>query len=101
MRYFIFFALLIYSPLLANDIVTSDYTCSHKNNNLVRKVTIVHKDQGCQVSYVKSYGTANENSKILWNAKNSTEYCDIKGHEFVEEKLQKKFGWVCIDEMNK
>ena len=32
--------------------------------------------------------------------KNSTEYCDKKGRAFVEEKLQKEFGWVCINQIN-
>jgi len=101
MKYFIFFALLFSTPIFASDFITSNYNCTHKDTNLVRQVKIIHKEQGCQVSYVKSFGTANEISKVLWSANNSTEYCDVKGHAFVEEKLQKKYGWVCIDEMNK
>ena len=42
----------------------------------------------------------NENTRSLWRAKNSTEYCDNKGRAFVEEKLQKEFGWVCINQIN-
>ena len=101
MKYFIVIFMFLSSPLYANDLITSFYTCSHKDNNLIRQVKIVHKDRGCEVDYVKSVGTANENSKILWSAKNSTEYCDNKGHSFVEDTLQNKFGWICIDEMNK
>ena len=101
MKYFIFFTLLFPTSIFANDFITSNYTCTHKDSKLVRQVKIIHKDQGCQVSYVKSFGTIDEISKTLWSANNSTEYCDTKGHEFVEEKLQKKYGWVCIDEMNK
>ena len=75
------------------------YTCSHKNNDLIRKVKIVHLDQGCEVKYTKAVGTVNEETRSLWKAKNSTEYCDNKGQDFVKEKLQKKYGWVCIELM--
>jgi len=33
--------------------------------------------------------------------KNSTNYCDNKGFDFVEETLQKKYGWVCVDANDK
>ena len=101
MKKLIYLILLFSTPLYANELVTSLYNCTHKNNNLIRQVKIVHKERGCEVIYNKSVGTTNESSKILWNAKNSSEYCDNKGHNFVEEKLQREFGWVCIDEMNK
>ena len=93
--------LLFYSPLYAEDLVFSLYSCTHKNNDLVREVKIIHQGQGCQVTYTKAVGTVNEKTKFLWRAKNSKEYCDNKGHAFVEEKLQQEFGWVCIDQMNK
>ena len=101
MKYLIFFIVLFSSPLYAEDLVSSLYTCTHKSNDLVREVKIIHQDQGCQVTYTKAVGTVNEKTKFLWRAKNSTEYCDNKGHAFVEEKLQQEFGWVCIDQMNK
>ena len=77
------------------------YTCTHKSNDLIRAVQIFHQDQGCEVTYTKAVGTVNEKTKSLWKANNSTEYCDNKGHAFVEEKLQQEYGWVCIDLMNK
>ena len=101
MKYLIFFIVLFSSPLYAEDLVSSLYTCTHKNNDLVREVKIIHQGQGCQVTYTKAVGTVNEKTKSLWRANNSTEYCDNKGHAFVEEKLQQEFGWVCIDQMNK
>ena len=101
MKYLVFFALLIPTPIFASDLITSHYTCTHNDTKSVRQVKIIHKEQGCQVSYVKSFGTVDETTKVLWSANNSTEYCDNKGHQFVEEKLQKKYGWECIDEMNK
>ena len=100
MRYFIFFIILFSSPLYAVDLVTSQYTCTHKDNDLFREVRIDHKDPGCEVTYTKAVGTVNEKTKSLSRAKNSTEYCDKKGHAFVEEKLQKEFGWACIDQIN-
>jgi len=39
--------------------------------------------------------------ELYGEQKNSTEYCDNKGHAFVEEKLQQEFGWVCIDTITK
>ena len=77
------------------------YTCTHKSNDLIREVKIIHQVQGCEVTYTKGFGTVNEKTKSLWKANNSTEYCDNKGHAFVEEKLQQKYGWVCVDPMNK
>ena len=76
------------------------YSCTHKSIDLIREVEIIHQDQGCEVTYTKAVGTVNEKTKSLWKANNSTEYCDIKGHTFVKEKLQQEYGWVCIDPMN-
>ena len=101
MKYLVFLIIMFSSPLYAVDLVSSLYTCTHEGNELVRQVKIIHKDQGCQVTYTKAFGTVNEKTKSLWRAKNSTEYCDNKGLAFVEEKLQKEFGWVCIDQINK
>ena len=125
MRYLIFFIVLFSSPLYAQDLVsplpetlevqeesaevtTVDekqtvvvYTCTHKSNDLIREVKIIHQDQGCEVTYTKAVGTVNEKSKSLWKANTSTKYCDDRGRAFVEEKLQQKYGWVCIDPMNK
>ena len=77
------------------------YICNHKSIDLIREVKIIYQDQGCEVTYTKAVGTVNEKTKSLWRANNSTEYCDNKGHAFVEEKLQQEFGWVCIEQMNK
>ena len=101
MKYLIFLIILFSSPLYAVDLVSSQYTCTHKDNDLFREVKIIHKDQGCEVTYTKAVGTVNEKTRSLWRAKNSTEYCDNKGHAFVEEKLQQEFGWVCIDTITK
>ena len=100
MKYLILLIVLFSSPLYAVDLVSSQYTCTHKDNDLVREVKIVHKNQGCEVTYTKGVGTVNEKTRSLWRAKNSTEYCDNKGRAFVEEKLQKEFGWTCIDQIN-
>ena len=100
MKYLILFIILFSSPLYAVDLVSSQYNCTHKDNELVREVKIVHKDQGWEVIYTKAVGTVNENTRSLWRAKNSTEYCDNKGHAFVEEKLQKEFGWVSVNHIN-
>ena len=99
MKYLFFLIILISSPLYAVDLVSSLYSCTHKDNDLVRQVKIIHKDKGCQVTYTKAFGTVNEQTKSLWRAKNSTECCDKKGLAFVEEKLQQEFGWVCINQI--
>jgi len=101
MKYLIFLIILFSSPLYAVDLVSSQYTCMHKDDDLFREVKIIHQDQGCEVTYTKAVGTVNEKTKSLWRANNSTEYCDNKGHAFVEEKLQQEFGWVCIDTITK
>ena len=100
MKYLMLIMMIFSSPLYAVDLVSSQYTCTHKDNELVREVKIVHKDTGCEVAYTKAVGTVNEKTKTLWRAKNSTEYCDNKGRTFVEEKLQREFGWACIDQIN-
>ena len=100
MKYLILFIVLFSSPLYAVDLVSSQYSCTHKDNDLVREVKITHTDPGCAVTYTKGVGTVNEKTRSLWRAKNSTEYCDNKGRAFVEEKLQKEFGWVCINQIN-
>ena len=101
MKYLIFLIILFSSPLYAVDLVSSQYTCTHKSKDLIREVKIIHQNQDCEVTYTKGVGTVNEKTKSLWKANNSTEYCDNKGHAFVEEKLQQEYGWVCIDPMNK
>ena len=100
MKYLILFIVLFSSPLYAVDLVSSQYSCTHNDNDLVREVKITHTDPGCEVTYTKGVGTVNEKTRSLWRAKNSTEYCDNKGRAFVEEKLQKEFGWVCINQIN-
>ena len=100
MKYLILFIVLFSSPLYAVDLVSSQYSCTHNDNDLVREVKITHTDPGCEVTYTKGVGTVNEKTRSLWRAKNSTEYCDNKGRAFVEEKLQKEFGWACINQIN-
>ena len=101
MKMLIAFGLLFSTPLFAEEVVSSLYKCTHKDNSLVRQVMITHQHPGCHVTYIKSDETGNKTSKVLWRDKNSTNYCDNKGFDFVEETLQKKYGWVCVDENNK
>jgi len=58
-------------------------------------VEISHLAPGCGVSYIKSDGKGTQTSKVIYSAKHSTDYCDEKGSEFVTEKLEKKYGWIC------
>jgi len=101
MKILIAFALLFSTQLYAEDVVSSHYICTHKDNNHVREVKITHQYPGCQVIYIKANETSNIMGDVLWSAQNSTDYCDEKGLAFVEEKLQRKYGWVCLDELNK
>ena len=101
MKILIAFALLFSTPLYAEDVVSSLYSCTHKDNKLVRQVKITHMYPGCQVIYIKADETSNIMGDVLWSAQNSTDYCDEKGLAFVEEKLQRKYGWICLDELNK
>ena len=101
MKILIAFALLFSTQLYAEDVVSSHYICTHKDNNHVREVKITHQYPGCQVIYIKANETNNIMGDVVWSAQNSTDYCDEKGLAFVEEKLQRKYGWVCLDELNK
>ena len=101
MKILIAFALFFSTSLYAEDVVSSHYICTHKDNNLVRQVKITHQHPGCQVIYIKADETSNIMGEVLWSAQNSTDYCDEKGLTFVEEKLQRKYGWFCLDELNK
>ena len=101
MKILIAIALLFSTSLYAEDVVSSLYTCTHKDNDFVRQVKITHLYPGCQVAYIKAGETGNKMGEVLWSAQNSTDYCDKKGLAFVEEKLQRKYGWVCVDELNK
>ena len=101
MKMLIAFGLLFSTPLYAEEVVSSLYNCTHKDTSLVRQVMITHQYPGCHVTYIKADETGNKTSKVLWRAKNSTNYCDNKGFDFVEETLQKKYGWVCVDENDK
>ena len=53
MKYLIFLIILFSSPLYAVDLVSSQYTCTHKDNDLFREVKIIYKDQGCEVTLNK------------------------------------------------
>ena len=102
MKILISLGLLFTTPLYAEEVISSLYNCTHKgNSNLVREVMIIHQYPGCNVTYIKTDEKGNKTSKVIWSAKNSTNYCDNKGFDFVEETLQKKYGWVCVDEKNK
>jgi len=101
MRMLIAFGLLFSTTLYAEEVVSSLYNCTHKDTSLVRQVMITHQYPGCHVTYIKTDETGNKTSKVLWRAQNSTNYCDNKGFDFVEETLQKKYGWVCVDANDK
>ena len=101
MKILIAFALLFSTSLYAEDVVYSLYICTHKDNDLVRQLKITHLSPGCQVIYIKTDDTGKKMGEVVWSAQNSTDYCDEKGLAFVEEKLQRKYGWICLDELNK
>ena len=100
MKILIAFALLFSTSLYAEEVVSS-YTCTHEDNDYVRNLKITHLVPGCEVTYIKADETDNKMGKVIYSAENSTDYCDEKGLDFVEEKLQRKYGWVCLDELNK
>ena len=99
MKILIALALLLSTPVYAEDMVSSLYNCTHKDNDFVREVKITHLNPGCQVIYIKADETGNKMGKVLWSAQNSTDYCDKKGRAFVEEKLQGIYNWICVDKM--
>ena len=95
MKYLIFFIFLFSSPLYAEDLVSSLYSCTHKSNDLVREVKIIHQDQGCQVTYTKAVGTVNEKTKYLWRAKNSisrTPYSSNSSSSYISIKPLTRFA---------
>lgn len=65
-----------------------------KQDTRVRKVTLSQGDDGlaCKVSYLKESQAAGE-EKVLWSAKQKTDYCQEQATAFVE-KL-KSWGWSC------
>ena len=67
MKILIAFALLFSTQLYAEDVVSSHYICTHKDNNHVREVKITHQYPGCQVIYIK----ANETNNIIKYFNNS------------------------------
>ena len=88
--------LFFYSTLaIAEDKIASVYTCTHKDNDFVRQVKVIHLSPGCQVNYIKADETGNKMGDVIYNAQNSTDYCDEKSQEFVEKRLVGKFGWMC------
>ena len=94
------FALLFSTSLYAGEMVSS-YNCTHEDHDLVRKVEITHLAPGCEVTYIKADETGNKIGKVIYSAQNSTDYCDEKGSDFVVKKLEKKYGWICQDELKK
>ena len=92
---------LLFSTSLYGQEVASSYTCTHEDNDFVRKVKITHIVPGCEVTYVKADETNNKMGKVIFSAQNSTDYCDEKGSDFVAEKLEQKYGWICQDELKK
>ena len=100
MKILIAFGLLFSTQLYADELIVSHYKCTHKDNTLKREVIITHNYPGCQVNYIKTDETGSKTSKVVWAAQNSTNYCDNKGFDFVEKKLQEKYGWVCVDKKN-
>ena len=92
------FAALLFSTALSAGEVATSYACAHwRHAELLRKVEISHLAPGCEVTYIKSDEKGNETGKVIYNAKNSTNYCDQKGSEFVTEKLEEKYGWSCYE----
>ena len=95
------FAALLFSTALSAGEVATSYACAHwRHPELLRKVEISHLAPGCEVTYIKTNGKGTQTSKVIYSAKNSTDYCDEKGSEFVTEKLEKKYGWNCRVRLN-
>jgi hypothetical protein len=65
-----------------------------KQDTRIRKVTLSQGDDGlaCKVSYLKESQAAGE-EKVLWSAKQKSDYCQQQATAFVE-KL-KSWGWSC------
>ena len=53
MKILIAFVLLFSTSLYADEVVTSLYNCTHKDNDIVRQVKITHLYPGCQVHYIR------------------------------------------------
>ena len=89
-------AAFLFSTALSAGEVATTYICTHSSHpKLLRRVEISHLAPGCEVTYIKTNGKGTQTSKVIYSAKNSTDYCDEKGSEFVTEKLVKKYGWIC------
>ena len=91
--FFIF--VIFFSFNLCASEVKSSWICTHRNNDFIRKVNVVHKSVGCDVYYIKPTETNDHNGEIIFHAEYSTSFCDKKGRDFVENKLVIEWGWRC------
>ena len=69
-------AAFLFSTALSAGEVATTYICTHSSHpKLFRRVEISHLAPGCQVTYIKSDEAGNETNKVIYTAKNSTDYC--------------------------
>ena len=97
MKYLFFFIIMVSSPLYALDLVSSQYNCTHKDNDLVREVKIVHKNQGCEVTYTKAVGTLNENTRSYGEQKIRQNTVIVRVKHLLKKSFKKNLdGFVLI-----
>ena len=97
MKYLILFIVLFSSPLYAVDLVSSQYSCTHNDNDLVREVKITHTDPGCEVTYTKGVGTVNEKTDHYGEQKIRQNTAIIKAVHLLKKNFKKNSdGFVSI-----
>ena len=76
-------------PALAVAATDERTVCTHDAEERVVELVYPTGNQlPCEVRYTK-----NDNTEVLWNAQNETQYCATKAAEFIEK--QRGWGWQC------
>jgi hypothetical protein len=79
---------------LASEVSASSWTC-HKAQ-LTREVVIFYPEASARLPCKVFYAKPKENvlPRVLWEAKNTQNYCEQKAAEFIEQLSS--LGWRCL-----
>jgi hypothetical protein len=87
---------LLVSLGLASDVSAGTWTC--QKGTITRQVVVYYPEAPARLPCKVFYAKPNENvlPRVLWEGKNTQNYCEDKASEFIENLSS--MGWRCFGE---
>ena len=95
-QYFLIPVCLLVLPGLASEVTAGSWTC--QKDELTRQVVVFYPQAPARLPCKVFYSKPKENvlPRVLWQAKNTQNYCERKAAAFIE-KLSSS-GWRCFSD---